>query len=76
MRSAMSDTARFDDTRVLWRSAVCPLGPVRLCCVKAAGGLLSPAADARWPLLQQSIKNQLRRHTGLHTMINMQIIKY
>lgn len=54
--SAMSDTARFDDTRVLWRSAGC------LCCVKETGGLLSSATDARWPLLQLWMQTILHMH--------------
>lgn len=46
-------------TRVcLLRSAVCLLGPACLCCVKAAGGLLYQATDARWPLVQQPVQIQ------------------
>lgn len=51
IRSAMSDKARFDGTRVQWWSAVCPC----LCCAKEAGGLLSTTTDAIWALLRRSI---------------------
>lgn len=71
VRSAMSDAARFDDERVLWRSAVCPLGHVSLCSVNAAGGLFSAATEATWQRLQQPIQDQFRS-TGWQRIIKHQ----